>query len=91
MADAKLTSPGMAGSQLASPLRIGDGLTMPNRLVKAAMAEGMGSGATKYMPNREVLSLYKSFADGGWGMVLTGSYENRTRVYRPQGCGKDVS
>lgn len=73
MADAKLITPGMADSLLASPLRIGDGLTMPNRLVKAAMAEGMAGAATKYMPGPKVLSLYKCFAEGDWGMVLTGS------------------
>ncbi len=73
MADAKLTTPGMADTMLASPLRIGDGLTMPNRLVKAAMAESMAGGASKHMPNPEVLSLYKHFAEGDWGMVLTGS------------------
>ncbi|KAM7203115.1 NADPH dehydrogenase [Rhypophila sp. PSN 637] len=58
---------------LAQPLTLKCGLTLPNRLVKAAMAEGLG---TNGLPTDErLLSVYRSWAQGGWGMILTGNVQ----------------
>ncbi|KAM7212376.1 NADPH dehydrogenase [Rhypophila decipiens] len=62
---------------LAQPLTLKCGLTLPNRLVKAAMAEGLG---TKGLPTDErLLSAYRSWAQGGWGMILTGNVQIDSR------------
>lgn len=56
--------------QIAEPLALPSGLILPNRLVKAAMAEAM---AKKGLPDAALKSAYAHWADGGWGMVLTGN------------------
>ncbi len=59
----------MADLQIGTPITLNCGLTLPNRLVKAAMSEHM---TENFMPNETIQGLYKHFADGGWGMVITG-------------------
>ncbi|KAH6850442.1 NADPH dehydrogenase [Chaetomium sp. MPI-CAGE-AT-0009] len=56
--------------QIAQPLTLKCGLTLPNRLVKAAMAEQL-TGADQ-LPNERILTLYKHWAQGGWGLIITG-------------------
>ncbi|MCJ1412951.1 hypothetical protein MMC19_007052 [Ptychographa xylographoides] len=52
------------------------GLEVPNRLVKAAMAEGM---ATKtHNPDEKLTKAYGEWADGGWGMIITGNVQVST-------------
>ncbi|KAG8726906.1 hypothetical protein FRC12_022997 [Ceratobasidium sp. 428] len=50
------------------------GRIIPNRLVKAAMYEGManfGGGP----PTKQHLNLYSHWASGGWGMIITGNVQ----------------
>lgn len=56
--------------QIAQPLTLKCGLTLPNRLVKAAMAEQL-AGANQ-LPDERTEAVYKHWAAGGWGMILTG-------------------
>ncbi|KAI9167973.1 NADH oxidase 3 [Paramyrothecium foliicola] len=60
----------MGDLQSAQPLTLKCGLTLPNRLIKAAMAETLANSDKG--PNKKHLSLYGEWAKGGWGMVLTG-------------------
>jgi len=47
------------------------GLELPNRVCKAAMAESM---ATKtHSPDEKYNRVYGKWADGGWGLILTGN------------------
>ncbi|KXJ90476.1 hypothetical protein Micbo1qcDRAFT_189049 [Microdochium bolleyi] len=62
----------MADLQIAQPITLPCGLTLPNRLVKAAMAENMAAAATG-LPNDDFVRVYDEWAQGGWGMVLTGN------------------
>ncbi|WFD43508.1 hypothetical protein MPSI1_002170 [Malassezia psittaci] len=57
---------------LAQPLDLPCGAVMPNRLVKAPMEQVLG----KFMggkPNPELLRLYEAWAEGNWGMIITGN------------------
>ena len=58
--------------QIAQPLTLKSGLTLPNRLVKAALAEQL-AGAN-HLPDERLQTLYKHWSTGGWGMILTGMY-----------------
>ena len=57
--------------KIAQPLTLKCGLTLPNRLVKAAMAEQIAG--TNNLPDERMQAIYKRWAEGGWGMILTGS------------------
>ncbi|KAM0154765.1 hypothetical protein ACHAQE_005508 [Botrytis cinerea] len=48
------------------------GLTLPNRLCKGAMAEAM---STTHVPDEQFLKAYGTWADGGWGMIMTGNVQ----------------
>ncbi|KAJ4418770.1 hypothetical protein N0V82_005335 [Gnomoniopsis sp. IMI 355080] len=61
----------MSPLEISRPLTLPSGLVLPNRLVKAAMAEGMAG--KDGLPNPTLQSAYSKWADGGWGMVLTGN------------------
>ncbi|KAJ0385506.1 hypothetical protein COL922a_006257 [Colletotrichum nupharicola] len=61
---------------LEKPLTLACGLTISNRLVKAAMAEGLGRKDTRNLPaGRECLDVYGEWANGGWGLVITGNVQ----------------
>ncbi|ROT40634.1 NADH:flavin oxidoreductase/NADH oxidase [Sodiomyces alkalinus F11] len=62
----------MSQSPLGKPLTLKCGLVLPNRLAKAAMAEGM---APDGLPNEKLNSLYGKWADGGWGMIITANVQ----------------
>ncbi|KAF9872018.1 NADH: flavin oxidoreductase/NADH oxidase [Colletotrichum karsti] len=63
----------MSNSTIAKPLTLKCGLTLPNRLTKAAMAE---SWADKDgLPVEAMNKAYAQWADGGWGLVMTGNVE----------------
>ena len=55
---------------LSEPLTLRCGLTLPNRLVKAAMAEN--EVGRDMLPNDALVKSYGPWADGGWGMIVTG-------------------
>lgn len=58
--------------QIAKPITLPSGLTLPNRLVKAAMAEAMCPDG---VPTPALNAAYEPWADGGWGLVLTGNVQ----------------
>lgn len=58
--------------QLAKPYTLPSGYVLPNRLVKAAMAEGMAKDG---LPTPAMQKAYRTWAHGGWGMVLTGNVQ----------------
>ncbi|KAI1869680.1 uncharacterized protein JN550_005661 [Neoarthrinium moseri] len=63
----------MADLQVAQPLTLKCGLTLPNRLAKAAMAEGLAD--KRGLPGQKMRAVYSAWAKGGWGMVLTGNVQ----------------
>lgn len=62
-----------ASLTIAKPITLPCGLTLPNRLAKAAMAEGWGD--KNMLPHPELIKTYQLWADGNWGMILTGNVQ----------------
>ncbi|CCF46305.1 hypothetical protein CH063_15100 [Colletotrichum higginsianum] len=60
----------MSNSAIAKPLTLKCGLTLPNRLTKAAMAENWADN--EGLPSKAIHAPYGEWADGGWGLVMTG-------------------
>ncbi|KAL3608694.1 hypothetical protein FPOAC2_03701 [Fusarium poae] len=59
---------------LSQPLQLKCGLTLPNRLIKAALAEEMADGQN--LPTTAQMErTYGAWAEGGWGMVMTGNVQ----------------
>ncbi|MDT9592854.1 NADH:flavin oxidoreductase/NADH oxidase family protein [Nocardioides zeae] len=56
---------------LADPLVLPCGRTLPNRLMKSALSESLGTSAGA--PTRRLERLYDAWAGGGWGLVVTGN------------------
>ncbi|KAK2604169.1 hypothetical protein N8I77_007120 [Diaporthe amygdali] len=65
--------------QISTPITLPSGLVLPNRLVKAAMAEAMAGSSTEYLPNDAMKRSYSVWADAGWGMILTGNVQVDTK------------
>jgi 2,4-dienoyl-CoA reductase-like NADH-dependent reductase (Old Yellow Enzyme family) len=42
-------------------------------MFQAAMAESMAPASDNHTPNQKFSSAYGKWADGGWGMILTGT------------------
>ncbi|ATY59161.1 FMN binding [Cordyceps militaris] len=57
--------------EIAKPITLPCGLTLPNRLVKTAMAEGWAD--KNRLPHAGLVETYRLWADGGWGLILTGN------------------
>ena len=53
-------------------LTLPNGSTLPNRIAKAAMEENMAD-STDHAPSPELLQLYKAWAAGGAGLLLSGN------------------
>lgn len=68
-----LAAMGKQNLEIAKPITLPCGLTLPNRLVKAAMAEGW-SGRDK-LASRGLMETYRLWANGGWGMIMTGNVQ----------------
>ncbi|KAK0546098.1 hypothetical protein OC845_004757, partial [Tilletia horrida] len=68
---------------LAQPLSFPSGKTAPNRMTKAAMAEMLAHlGGSP--PTQPLLNLYRQWANGGWGMIITGNVAvERTHLGMP--------
>lgn len=67
---------------LASPLTLPCGSTLPNRLAKAAMTEGLATGDG--VPTLALSQLYQRWAAGGAGLLLTGNVIlDRDHLERP--------
>src|SRR3982074_679493 len=58
-------------SELFSPLMLRSGGRLRNRIAKAAMEEGMAGDAQ--LPDERLISLYRRWAEGGAGLLLTGN------------------
>jgi 2,4-dienoyl-CoA reductase-like NADH-dependent reductase (Old Yellow Enzyme family) len=56
---------------LFTPLTLPNGAVIPNRLAKAAMEENMADA--DHAPSEALIRLYKAWADGGAGLILTGN------------------
>lgn len=56
---------------LFSPLTLPNGAIIPNRIAKAAMEENMADG--DHAPSAELISLYRAWAEGGSGLIITGN------------------
>ncbi|KAF7928933.1 uncharacterized protein EAE97_009775 [Botrytis byssoidea] len=69
---------------LSEKITLPCGLTLPNRLCKGAMAEAM---STTHVPDESFLKAYGTWADGGWGMVMTGNIQVSSKYL---GGHKDV-
>jgi 2,4-dienoyl-CoA reductase-like NADH-dependent reductase (Old Yellow Enzyme family) len=54
-----------------SPLTLPNGVTIPNRLAKAAMEENMAD--RDHAPSDSLIRLYRSWAEGGVGLMITGN------------------
>ncbi|KAI0198270.1 NADH:flavin oxidoreductase/NADH oxidase [Astrocystis sublimbata] len=59
--------------QLSQPLTLKCGLILPNRLAKAAMSENMAD--KNNLPNKKFQDAYGEWAQGEWGMLLTGNVQ----------------
>jgi len=67
---------------IKDPLTLASGLTVPNRLVKAAMTEGLADANNRATP--KLATLYKTWAAGGIGLQLTGNVQiSRRHLERP--------
>lgn len=58
-------------NQLFSPLILPNGTSLPNRIAKAAISENMADKGQ--LPNERIARLYKTFAEGGAGLIITGN------------------
>lgn len=56
---------------LFSPLALPNGAIVPNRIAKAAMEENMADG--DHAPSDELISLYRAWAEGEAGLIITGN------------------
>ncbi|MBT8389643.1 MAG: NADH:flavin oxidoreductase/NADH oxidase family protein [Altererythrobacter sp.] len=62
----------MTTSPLFAPLTLPNGSTLPNRICKAAMEENMAVQPGQY-PGEKLFALYRQWAKGGAGMLLSGN------------------
>ncbi|MEV4943534.1 NADH:flavin oxidoreductase/NADH oxidase family protein [Streptomyces zaomyceticus] len=58
-------------SELFSPLTLRSGAILKNRIAKAAMEENMA--ADGQLPGEQILTLYRRWAAGGSGLLITGN------------------
>jgi 2,4-dienoyl-CoA reductase-like NADH-dependent reductase (Old Yellow Enzyme family) len=70
-------------SLLSQPLRLPCGATLPNRLAKAAMTEGLADARLRASGRHE--RVYRAWAEGGAGLLLTGNVMIDRRVLERPG------
>lgn len=58
-------------ASLADPLDLPSGVRLPNRIVKAAMSEALGDADNS--PDNRIVTLYRRWARGGYGLLVTGN------------------
>jgi 2,4-dienoyl-CoA reductase-like NADH-dependent reductase (Old Yellow Enzyme family) len=56
---------------ISDPLKLPCGATIKNRIAKSAMTEGLGDNRGR--PTEGHVNLYKAWADGGAGLLITGN------------------
>ena len=75
---------------LTLPLRLPCGASLPNRLAKAAMTEGLADAWLRATPALE--RLYRTWSEGGSGLLLTGNVQvDRFDLERPGNVAIDQS
>ena len=75
---------------LATDLRLPCGAALPNRLAKAAMTEGVADRWLRATPRHA--QLYRTWSEGGAGMLLTGNVQvDRADLERPGNVAIDRS
>ncbi|CAM3906922.1 NADH:flavin oxidoreductase/NADH oxidase family protein [Smaragdicoccus niigatensis] len=57
--------------ELADTLDLPSGLRLPNRIAKAAMSEALGDADNS--PDGRIVTLYRRWAQGGYGLLVTGN------------------
>ena len=68
--------------KLTDPLELPCGATLPNRIAKAAMTEGLAT--PDGVPTPQLCRLYGMWSDGGAGMLLSGNIQiDRDHLERP--------
>jgi 2,4-dienoyl-CoA reductase-like NADH-dependent reductase (Old Yellow Enzyme family) len=55
-----------------TPLTLPNGKTFKNRITKAAMEENMANQAKYNQPSNDMIRLYSTWANGGFGAILSG-------------------
>jgi len=58
-------------ASLADPLDLPSGVRLPNRIVKAALSEALGDADNS--PDERIVTLYRRWAQGGYGLLITGN------------------
>lgn len=58
-------------TSLAEPLDLACGVRLPNRLAKAALSEALGDSDNS--PDERIVTLYRRWAHGGYGLLVTGN------------------
>jgi 2,4-dienoyl-CoA reductase-like NADH-dependent reductase (Old Yellow Enzyme family) len=58
-------------SVLENSIQLPNGTVIKNRIFKSAMSEALGT--TNQNPSQSLVTLYKTWADGGAGLVMTGN------------------
>ena len=61
----------MTENLLFIPITLPNGTTIKNRFFKSAMSEGMGT--KNFQPKKNIATLYKRWAEGGTGLIITGN------------------
>ena len=56
---------------LFTPYTFNSGAEVPNRLVKAALEESLGTN--EHVPGDAIYNLYRAWAKGGTGTLITGN------------------
>ena len=62
----------MENQILFTPLKLKNGAVIKNRFLKSAMSEGMANSKTN-SPNELHVNLYRKWANGGTGLLITGN------------------
>ncbi len=57
--------------RVAAPLTLPCGAVLPNRIAKSAMSEQLGD--PHHAPGNELVTLYRTWAEGGAGLLVTGN------------------
>ncbi len=60
-----------ATTTIATPLTLPCGVTIPNRIAKAAMTEGLADARDR--PTAELATLYRRWSEGGAGLLISGN------------------
>lgn len=83
-------APGIGGSVLAQPLALRCGLVLPNRIMKAAMGEGLASASTSDV-TPALIRLYERRADSSSDCRTSISATGTPPPRRPASSGRSAA